>query len=59
MAHKTGAIFDTGHIPTTLKEFGIVESDFLEKLTMISERAIEDTYTGSNPRPITVGEMEI
>lgn len=117
MAHKTGAIFDTGHIPhgcanaiylpyviqfnaknaekrygdiaryiglqgdtdaelvvalcdkitdynkklgipLTLKEFGIVESEFLDKVTLISERAIEDACTGSNPREISVSEME-
>ena len=117
MAHKTGAIFDTGHIPhgcanaiylpyviqfnaknaekrygdiaryiglqgdtdaelvaalcdkiteynkkfdipLTLKEFGIDESEFLDKVTLISERAIEDACTGSNPREISVSEME-
>ncbi len=45
-------------IPLTLKEFGIVESEFLDKVTLISERAIEDACTGSNPREISVSEME-
>ena len=45
-------------IPLTLKEFGIVESEFLDKVTLISERALEDACTGSNPREISVSEME-
>lgn len=45
-------------IPLTLKEFGIKEDEFLEKLSLFSERAVGDACTGSNPRPITPKEME-
>lgn len=39
-------------IPATLKEYGIDEAEFKEKVEMISERALEDACTGSNPRKI-------
>jgi len=45
-------------IPKTLKEFGIDETEFKEKITKISELAVGDACTGSNPRTITPAEME-
>lgn len=45
-------------IPATLKEFGIDENEFREKLTEISKNAVGDACTGSNPRPITPVQME-
>lgn len=45
-------------IPATLKEFGIDEAEFSEKLPAISENAVGDACTGSNPRPITPAQME-
>ncbi|MEG1459128.1 MAG: iron-containing alcohol dehydrogenase [Acetivibrio sp.] len=45
-------------IPKTLKEFGINEEEFKEKVSKISVLAIGDACTGSNPRPITPAEME-
>lgn len=45
-------------IPKTLKEFGIKEDEFKEKIAGISELAVGDACTGSNPRPITPAEME-
>ncbi len=39
-------------IPATLKEYGIDEAEFKEKVEMVSERALEDACTGSNPRKI-------
>lgn len=46
------------NIPKSLKEFGIVEEEFKEKIAKISELAVGDACTGSNPRPITPAEME-
>jgi len=46
------------NIPKSLKEFGINEKEFLEKLPEIAESAVADACTGSNPRPITPEEME-
>lgn len=46
------------NIPKTLKEFGIVEDEFKEKLSAIAENAIGDACTGSNPRIPTQEEME-
>ena len=43
---------DTMGIPNTLKDFGIIESEFQEKLNTIAENAVGDACTGSNPRPI-------
>ena len=45
-------------IPRTLKEFGIDEEELNEKIEKISELAVGDACTGSNPRPVTPVEME-
>lgn len=45
-------------IPSTLKEFGIEESVFLENLEEISKNAVNDPCTGTNPREISVLEMK-
>ncbi|HCR74422.1 MAG TPA: butanol dehydrogenase [Ruminococcus sp.] len=44
-------------IPKTLKDFGIIEEEFLEKVDTIAENAVGDACTGSNPRSITPAEM--
>ncbi len=46
------------NIPKTLKDFGIDEKEFNEKVGKIAELAVGDACTGSNPRPITPAEME-
>lgn len=46
------------NIPKTLKEFGIDEKEFKEKVAKIAELAVGDACTGSNPRPVTPAEME-
>lgn len=46
------------NIPLTLKEYGINEEEFKNKVALISERAVGDACTGSNPREITAAEME-
>ena len=45
-------------VPSTLKEFGIEESVFLENLEDISKNAVSDPCTGTNPREISVSEMK-
>ncbi len=45
-------------IPKTLKDFGIDEAEFLEKLPEIAVNAVGDACTGSNPRSITPAQME-
>ena len=45
-------------IPATLKDFGIVEEEFKEKIAAISENAVGDACTGSNPRAIDPAAME-
>ena len=44
-------------IPKTLKDFGINEEEFLEKVDTIAANAVADACTGSNPRTITPAEM--
>lgn len=46
------------NIPRSLKEFGIDEAEFKEKLSVIAELAVGDACTGSNPRTIRPEEME-
>ncbi|MCE5219844.1 MAG: NADPH-dependent butanol dehydrogenase [Clostridium sp.] len=45
-------------IPCTLKEYGINEEEFKAKVDMVSERAIADACTGSNPRQLSKDEMK-
>ena len=45
-------------IPATLKEFGIDEVEFKDKVSAISENAVGDACTGSNPRSITPAQMQ-
>lgn len=45
-------------IPATLKEFGIKEDEFKEKIATIAENAVGDACTGSNPRAIDPAAME-
>lgn len=45
-------------IPNTLKDFGIIEDEFKEKVAAIAENAVGDACTGSNPRPIDPATME-
>lgn len=45
-------------IPNTLKDFGIIEDEFKEKVATIAENAVGDACTGSNPRPIDPATME-
>ena len=45
-------------IPNTLKEIGVIEEEFKEKIATISANAVDDACTGSNPRPIDPATME-
>ena len=46
------------NIPKTLKDFGIQEDEFKEKVAKIAELAVGDACTGSNPRAIDLANME-
>ena len=46
------------NIPLTLKDFGVQEDEFKEKIAHISELAITDACTPSNPRDIDAAAME-
>ncbi len=45
-------------VPATLKEFGIKEDEFKEKIASIAELAVGDACTGFNPRAIDPATME-
>lgn len=45
------------NIPKTLKEFGLKEDEFKEKVNKIAELAVGDACTGSNPRPVDTESM--
>ena len=55
---KIRSMNDAMGIPNTLKDFGIVEDEFKEKLDAIAANAVGDACTGSNPRPIDPATME-
>ena len=46
------------NIPKTLKDFGVDEAEFKEKIAKIAELAVGDACTGSNPREIDPAAME-
>lgn len=46
------------NIPLTLKEFGVSEETFKTNLKGVATTAVADPCTGTNPREITVEEME-
>lgn len=46
------------HIPTSLQEFGVPEDAFLANLDIISEGAVGDPCTSTNPRKISVEQMK-
>jgi acetaldehyde dehydrogenase/alcohol dehydrogenase len=45
-------------IKKTIRDYGIEESYFLEKLDEMSEQAFDDQCTGSNPRYPLIGEIK-
>lgn len=45
-------------IPSSLKEYGVSEEEFLSKVDMLSERAHQDQCTGTNPRYPLVEEIK-
>ena len=45
-------------IPKTLKDFGVKEDEFKEKVDQIASLAVEDACTGSNPRKVTPQELK-
>lgn len=45
------------NIPHSMKEYGVTEEDFKANLTFISENAVADACTGSNPREIDADTM--
>lgn len=45
-------------IPHSMKEFGVKEDEFLEKLPSIAHEAVNDACTGTNPNPIDDKTME-
>ena len=46
------------NIPASLKEFGINEADFLQRLPSLAKTAVADPCTGTNPRTIEEATME-
>ena len=54
---KIRSMNDAMGIPNTLKDFGILEDEFKEKLDAIAANAVGDACTGSNPRPIDPSTM--
>lgn len=46
------------NIPSTMKEYGITEEDFLANVKYVAHNAVLDACTGSNPRGIDDENME-
>lgn len=46
------------NIPSSLKEYGIAEKDFLKNLDKLAELAFDDQCTGANPRYPLISEIK-
>ena len=46
------------NIPASLREAGVAEAEFLQKLDMLAEQAFDDQCTGSNPRYPLISELK-
>ena len=46
------------NIPSSFKEAGIDEQEFLAKIDMLADRAFEDQCTTANPRVPLVSELK-
>jgi acetaldehyde dehydrogenase/alcohol dehydrogenase len=46
------------NVPLTIKECGVDEKEFLEKIPALSEKAFEDQCTTANPRYPLISELE-
>ncbi len=46
------------NIPASLKEFGVNEAEFLDRLPSLAKTAVADPCTGTNPRTIDDATME-
>ena len=57
LCRRIDSLNDIFSIPHTIREYGIDEGEFLEKLPAIAENAVGDACTGSNPRPIDSEKM--
>ena len=49
---------NTLNIPTSIKEFGVDEKEFLERLDALTEAAFDDQCTGANPRYPLMSEIK-
>ncbi|MGL5151553.1 MAG: iron-containing alcohol dehydrogenase [Clostridium sp.] len=45
-------------IPATFKEYGVNEEEFKKYITYMSENAVKDACTGTNPREVTSEDIE-
>ncbi|MEG1304283.1 MAG: iron-containing alcohol dehydrogenase [Oscillospiraceae bacterium] len=58
LVDKIDELNKTFGIPKTMRDFGVDEKEFAQKIDLIAKRAVEDACTGSNPREIDVPEMK-
>ena len=57
-AKKVEEMNDFLNIPATIKDYGIKEKDFLEKVDTLSDLAFGDQCTTANPRLPLVKELK-
>ena len=55
---EKGVICLSEDIPKTIKEAGVHEQAFLEKLDELAEHAFDDQCTGTNPRYPLISEIK-
>jgi acetaldehyde dehydrogenase/alcohol dehydrogenase len=54
---KLNALKDAVGIRRTIRDYGIGEADFLDRLDEMSEQAFDDQCTGANPRYPLISEI--
>ena len=58
LCREVAALRERLGIPASLKEYGVAEEHFEKELNAITEKAISDPCTETNPRPCNKAEME-
>ncbi len=58
LCREVAALRERLAIPASLKEYGVAEEHFEKELNAITEKAISDPCTETNPRPCNKAEME-
>ena len=58
MINAVWKLMETLHVPTSIKDCGVDEKEFLAKIPAMAERAFEDQCTTANPRYPLIADLQ-